>query len=285
SVETWDRARIESEGMGAFAAVARAAHEEPRLIVLRHEPDGAGGPLVAFVGKGVTWDSGGYWLKPHASMPAEKYDMSGGAAVIEAIAAIAELGLPIRILGVVGATENALGGGAMRPSDVLRALDGTTIEMNNSDAEGRLILADCLTYARRQGAERLVDVATLTGGAVVALGKTFAALLGNDEAWAAEVTAAAVASGERVWRLPLDPEYAERVRGRVAQLTNLAENRSHASAITAAEFLHHFAGDVPWAHLDIAGVADDVGKPYAPRGGTGWGVRLLVALARRLASA
>jgi leucyl aminopeptidase len=284
SVETWDRARIESEGMGAFAAVARAAHEEPRLIVLRHEPPGAGGPLVAFVGKGVTWDSGGYWLKPHASMPAEKYDMSGAAAVIEAIAAIAELGLPIRILGVVGATENALGGGAMRPSDVLRALDGTTIEMNNSDAEGRLILADCLTYARREGAERLVDIATLTGGAVVALGKTFAALLANDEAWAAEVSAAALASGERVWRLPLDPEYAERVRGQVAELTNLAEKRSQASAITAAEFLHHFAGDVPWAHLDIAGVADDVGKPYAPRGGTGWGVRLLVALARRLAA-
>jgi leucyl aminopeptidase len=284
SAETWDRAAIEAAGMGALAAVARAAREEPRLIVLRHEPAGARGPLVAFVGKGVTFDSGGYWIKPKESMPAEKYDMSGGAAVLEAIGAIAELGLPLRVLGVVGATENALGGAAMRPGDVLRAFDGTTIEMVNSDAEGRLILADCLAYARREGAERLVDVATLTGGAVTALGWTFAALFANDETLAGDVGAAAEATGERVWRLPLDPEYAERVESKIADLVNSPEKRTAAHAITAAEFLHRFADDVPWAHLDIAGVADDVGRPYAPRGGTGFGVRLLVALARRLAT-
>jgi leucyl aminopeptidase len=282
SFEAWDRAAIEAAGMGGLAAVARGSREEPRLIVLRYEPPGATGPLVAFVGKGVTFDTGGLWLKPKESLAGEKYDMSGGAVVIEALGAIAELGLPLRALVVVGATENSIDGAAMRPGDVLRALDGTTIEMVNTDAEGRLVLADCLAYARREGAERLVDVATLTGGAVAALGWTYAALFANDESWAGELEAAAGASGERVWRLPLHPEYAERMRGKVADLTNSAEKRSAAHAITAAEFLHHFVGDVPWAHVDIAGVADDTGKPYAPRGGTGWGVRLLVALARRL---
>jgi leucyl aminopeptidase len=283
SFDAWDRAAIEAAGMGGLAAVARGSREEPRLIVLRHEPPGASGPLVGLVGKGVTYDTGGLWLKPKESLAGEKYDMSGGAAVIEALGAIAELGLPLRVLAVVGATENSIDGAAMRPGDVLRALDGTTIEMVNSDAEGRLVLADCLVHARREGAERLVDVATLTGGAVSALGWTYAALFANDEAWAGELEAAADASGELVWRLPLHPEYAERMRGRLADLRNSAEKRGPGHAITGAEFLHHFAGDVPWAHLDIAGVADDTGRPYAPKGGTGWGVRLLVALARRLA--
>jgi leucyl aminopeptidase len=205
--------------------------------------------------------------------------------VIEAIGAIAELGLPIRLLGVVGATENAIGGGAMRPGDVLHAMDGTTIEMVNTDAEGRLVLADCLAYARREGAERLVDVATLTGGAVTALGWTYAALFASDEEWAAEVQAAAQRSGEAVWRMPLHPEYAERMKSRIADLVNSAAKRTPAHAATAAAFLHHFAGDVPWAHVDIAGVAEGEGRAYAPRGGTGFGVRLLVELARRVAGA
>jgi leucyl aminopeptidase len=253
------------------------------LIVLRHEPAGAAGPLVAFVGKGVTFDTGGLWLKPKDTLAGEKYDMSGGAAVIEAIGAVAELGLPVRLLGIVGATENAIGGGAMRPGDILHALDGTTIEMVNTDAEGRLVLADCMAYARREGAERMVDIATLTGGAVSALGWTYAALFANDEDWAAEVQAAARESGERVWRLPLHEEYAQRMKSRIADLVNSAEKRSAAHAATGAEFLHHFAGEVPWAHVDIAGVAEGTGRPYAPRGGTGFGVRLLVELARRLA--
>ena len=284
SFEAWDRAAIEGAGMGAFAAVARASREEPRMIVLRYEPPGAEGPLLGLVGKGVTYDTGGLSLKPKETLPPEKYDMSGGAAVIEALGAIAELGLPIRVLGVVGAAENAIGSGAMRPADVLRALDGTTIEMVNADAEGRLILADCLTYSLREGAERIVDIATLAGGTVTALGWTYAALFAADEAWAAELQAASEASGEALWRMPLHPEYAERMCGKITDLVNSSAKRMAAHGSTAAEFLHHFVGDVPWAHVDIAGVADDVDRPYSPRGGTGFGVRLLVALARRLAT-
>jgi leucyl aminopeptidase len=190
------------------------------------------------------------------------------------------LGAPVRVLGVIGATENLPSGTAVKPSDIVRALDGTTIEVNNTDAEGRLVLADCLCYARREGAERLVDVATLTGGVVIALGSHYAGLFANDERWAEQVQAAAQSSGEFLWRLPLHEDYARMVEGRYAQLTNRTERRE-ASAITGAEFLHHFAGEVPWAHLDVAGTAYDVPKPYfVGKGATGYGVRLLVALAR-----
>ncbi|MGI8779785.1 MAG: leucyl aminopeptidase family protein [Solirubrobacteraceae bacterium] len=278
-VEVMGRAEIEAAGMGAFAAVARGAGHEPQLITLRHEPAGAGGPLIGLVGKAVTFDSGGYSIKPAARMHEMKFDMCGGAAVLEATAAIAQLGLPVRLISVIGATENMVSARAVRPGDVVRSKAGVTIEVNNTDAEGRLVLADCLTHARDQGAERLVDLATLTGGIVTTFGPVHAGLMGNDDDWCAAVTAAGEATGERVWRLPLDPAYDELIKGRYGDVMNTAEGRK-AQSITAAALLARFAGDVPWAHLDIAGVSDGLGRPYAKTGASGWGVRLLLELAR-----
>jgi leucyl aminopeptidase len=279
AVRTLDEDAIRSAGMGAFAAVAQGSAQTAQLIEIRYEPPNAAGPLLGFIGKSVTFDSGGLSLKPPRTMFGMKIDMAGGAAVLEAIAAVAELELPVRILGVLGATENLPGGRAVKPGDIVRAMDGTTIEVNNTDAEGRLILADCLLHARAGGAERLVDVATLTGGVVTALGSVHAGLFSSDDTFAERVQAAAARSGELIWRLPLHPEYARMVHGRYAQLTNMAE-RSEAQAIVGAEFLHHFAGDLPWAHLDIAGMSDDVPRPYfAAKLATGFGVRLLVELA------
>ena len=274
---------IRRAGMGAFAAVAQGSAEDPRLIRLDYRPESSRGPHLGLVGKGVTFDSGGLSLKSRDGMDEMKFDMCGGAAVIEAVAALAELQAPVRVTGIVGATENLPGGRAAKPGDIVRAMDGTTIEINNTDAEGRLVLADCLCYARQEGCERLVDIATLTGGVVVALGSVYAGLMSNHEDWGGLVRAAGERTGERIWPLPLDEQYAAMVRGRYAQLTNLTA-RSEAKAITAAELLHHFAGDTPWAHIDIAGTAWDVPRPYfAGKGATGFGVRLLVELARSLA--
>ncbi len=273
-------ADIAAAGMGAFTAVAQGSEQDPRLIELRYEPPGAGGPLVGLVGKAVTFDSGGLSLKAPLKMHEMKFDMAGGAAVIEAMLALADLGAPVRAVAVIGAAENLPGPRSVKPGDVVRAADGTTIEVNNTDAEGRLILGDCLLHARGLGAERLVDIATLTGGVVVALGSAMAGLFASDEAWAEAALTAAARSGEPVWQLPLHPDYAAMVRGRYARLTNLTARRE-AMAITAAEFLHHFAGDVPWAHLDIAGTGYDVPRPYfTGPGATGFGVRLLVELVR-----
>jgi leucyl aminopeptidase len=277
---------IRQAGMGAFAAVAQGSAQPAQLIRLEYSGPGAssGGSRLALVGKAVTFDTGGISLKPPAKMFEMKFDMGGGAAVIEAIAAIAELELPVRVLGLVGATENMLGGRAVKPGDIVTALDGTTIEVNNTDAEGRLVLADCLTYALREGVDRIVDIATLTGGIVVALGSVYAGVMSNDEAWAASVLGAAERTGELLWRMPLHPEYADMVKGRYAQITNMTERRE-ATGITGAEFLHHFVGEVPWAHLDIAGTGYDVRKPYfADKGATGFGVRLMVDVARTFAS-
>ena len=284
SVEVEGRTGIEALGMGAFAAVARGSDEEPRLIVLRYEPVGLAGPRLGLVGKAVTFDTGGISIKPAGKMAEMKFDMSGGAAVIEAIAAIARLELPVRVIGVVGATENMPSGHSVKPGDIVRAMNGTTIEVNNTDAEGRLVLADCIVHAVNEGAERLVDVATLTGAVVVALGSTTAGIMGDDDAWVSEVTEAGRAAGEPLWRLPLGPDYADMIRGRYADIVNATSERK-AMSITAAEFLHRFTNDVPWAHLDIAGVAWDRGKPYAAKGGAGWGVRTLVELARRASAA
>jgi leucyl aminopeptidase len=281
-VSALDGEQIRAAGMGAFAAVAQGSSQSPRLIRLRFEGDRAppGAPALALVGKAVTFDSGGIWLKPAAGTVEMKFDMAGGAAVIEAIAALAELRAPVRVLGVVGATENMAGGAAVKPGDIVSALDGTTIEVNNTDAEGRLVLADCITYALREGAARIVDIATLTYGVIAALGSVHAGLMCNDEAFAAQVQECARRTGESVWRLPLHERYAEMVRGRYATLTNLTERRE-AMASTAAELLHHFARTVPWAHLDIAGTAWDARNGYiADKGATGYGVRLLVEIAR-----
>jgi leucyl aminopeptidase len=281
AVEVLGEQEIRERGMGAFAAVAQGTEQEAQLIVLRYAGANADGPLLALVGKAVTFDSGGISLKPGARMSEMKFDMSGGAAVLEAVGAMARLKLPIRVLGIVGATENMPGGRAVKPGDIVRASNGTTIEIINTDAEGRLVLADCLAYAVAQGAERIVDLATLTGAIVTALGDSHAGLMSNDDAWAAAVQEAADAAGEPVARLPLHESYAELIKSRYADILNAVESRK-AGSITAAEFLHRFVGEVPWAHLDIAGTAWDNGKPYAGGGGSGWGVHTLVALARRL---
>jgi len=281
SVDVEGRYELEERGMGAFAAVAQGAHEEPKLITLRYEGPEATGPLLGLVGKAVTFDTGGISIKPANKMSDMKFDMSGGAAVLGAVEAIARLKLPVRILGVVGATENMPSGDAMRPGDIVRASNGVTIEIINTDAEGRLVLADCLAYAVSEGAERLVDIATLTGAIITALGSTHAGILGDDDEWVAQVTAAGTTAGELVWRLPLHADYAKLMESETADLMNANENRK-AGSITAAQFLERFTGDVPWAHLDIAGMAWGTGKAYAPKGGNGFGVRLFVELARSL---
>jgi leucyl aminopeptidase len=285
AVTVLDEDEIRAAGMGAFAAVAQGSAQGARLITIAYDGAEASEPLLALIGKGVTFDSGGLSLKSPAAMHEMKFDMCGGAAVIEAIAALAELEAPVRVLGVIGATENLPSSTAVKPGDIVRALDGTTIEIDNTDAEGRLVLADCLLYARQQGCDRLLDVATLTGGIVIALGSTYAGLMSNDDAWSEHVEASAERAGEAVWRMPLHADYARMMKGRYAQLNNRGERRE-AQALTAAEFLHHFAGDVPWAHIDIAGTAYDVQRPYfVGKGATGFGVRLLVQLARTLGNA
>ncbi len=284
SVQVEGRDGILARGMGAFACVAQGSYQEPALITIRYEgPTGQGGspegPMLGFVGKAVTFDSGGISLKPGAKMAEMKFDMSGGAAVIEAVSAIARLQLPVRLLAVVGATENLPSGRSVKPGDIVTASNGKTIEVNNTDAEGRLVLADCLCHALAEGAERLVDLATLTGSVLVALGSTYAGLISNDDELAERVSAAGERSGEIVWRLPMHPEYGELVKGTYADLDNAPEGRK-AGTITGATFLSHFVGETPWAHLDIAGSAWDLGRAYVGNGASGYAVRLLVELAR-----
>ncbi|MGI8945236.1 MAG: leucyl aminopeptidase [Thermoleophilaceae bacterium] len=282
-LETLDREQIAARGMGAFVAVAQGTYEEPCLIVLRYSGGGSG-PHLGFVGKAVTFDTGGISLKPGAKMSEMKFDMSGGAAVLESIDAIATLGVPATITAIIPATENMPSGRSVKPGDIVTAMNGKTIEVNNTDAEGRLILADALCYAVEQGVERIVDLATLTGAIIVALGSTHAGLFSNDDDWCAEVDAACTATGELGWRLPLHREYAELVKGKYADLDNAPGVRK-ASSITAAEFLHSFVGEVPWVHIDIAGTAWDLSRPYSGKGASGFAVRSLIELARRSAGA
>jgi leucyl aminopeptidase len=281
SVEVFGRAELEEKGMGGLLAVSQGGPQEPKLIVLRYA--GGPGPKLAFVGKGVTFDTGGISLKPGADMHEMKMDMSGGAAVLEAMAAIAELGLPVDLLALVPSTENMPSGSAIKPGDVITQYNGTTVEVNNTDAEGRLILADALAYAVEQGAERIVDLATLTGAVVVALGSTYAAVISNNDALAEEVVRAGAETGELTWRLPLHPEYKELMKGTVADLSNLGKQRK-AGTITAASFLEEFVGETRWAHVDIAGTAWDVGRAYTGKDASGFGVRLLIELARHHAA-
>jgi len=265
--------------MGAFSAVAQGSDQEPALITLHYEGLQAQGPKLGLVGKAVAFDSGGISLKPGAKMAEMKFDMSGGAAVIEAVAAIARLGLPVRIVAVVGASENLPSGRAVKPGDIVTAANGRTIEVNNTDAEGRLVLADCLCHAIAQGAEQIVDLATLTGAVIVALGSTYAGLMGNDEELFERISAAGERTGEIVWRLPMHREYDELVKGTYGDLDNAPEARK-AGTIVGAAFLANFVGETPWAHLDIAGSAWDLGRAYAEKGASGYGVRLLVELAK-----
>ena len=282
STEVLGRNEIAAKGMGGLVAVSQGTAEDPKLIVLRYEGGGSG-PTLGFVGKGVTFDTGGISLKPSASMHEMKMDMSGAAAVLEAVGAIAELGLALNLVAVVPSTENMPSGTAIKPGDIITQYNGKTVEVNNTDAEGRLILADALAYAVELGAERIVDIATLTGAVLMALGSTYAAVISNDDDLAAEVERAGEATGELVWRLPLHAEYKELTKGTVADLVNAAAKRK-AGTIYAGSFLEEFVGETPWAHVDIAGTAWDVGRPYTGNDASGFGVRLLVELARELSA-
>jgi leucyl aminopeptidase len=277
--EVMGREQIKEKGMGGLVAVSQGTAEEPQLIVLRYS--GGGDETLGLVGKGVTFDSGGISIKPSAAMHEMKMDMSGAAAVIEAVSAIAKLEIPIDVLAVIPSTENMPSGTAIKPGDIITQLNGKTVEVNNTDAEGRLILADALSYAVELGADRIVDLATLTGAILVALGSTYAGLISNDDAFAALVEAASERTGELAWRLPLHPEYKDLTKGTAADLTNASAKRK-ASAIYAGSFLEEFVDGKPWVHLDIAGTAWDVGREYVGKGPTGYGVRLLVDLARSL---
>jgi leucyl aminopeptidase len=277
--EAFGPEEIASRDMGGLQAVAKGSHEEPRFIVLRYE---GGGPGLALVGKAVTFDTGGISIKPSSKMHEMKMDMSGGAAVIEATAAIARLGLPVNLLSIVPATENMPSGHAIKPGDIIRTSNGKTVEVNNTDAEGRLILADGLAFAAAEGAERIIDLATLTGAIVTALGSTYAGLFSNDDDLSAALEHASEETGELVWRMPLHPDYKDLTRGKVADLTNVSEARKASSAY-AASFLEEFVDGKPWAHLDVAGVAwDQDNREYVGKGASGWGVRFLVELARGL---
>ncbi len=278
SLDVLGREEIAAKAMGGLVAVSQGTAEEPKLIVLRYAGGGSG-PTLGFVGKGVTFDTGGISLKPSAAMHEMKMDMSGAAAVIEAVGAIAELKLPVDLIAVVPATENMPSGTAIKPGDIITQYNGKTVEVNNTDAEGRLILADALAYAVELGAERIVDLATLTGAVLMALGSTYAAVISNDDELAGEVEQAGETTGELVWRLPLHPEYKELTKGTVADLVNAAAKRK-AGTIYAGSFLEEFVGETPWAHIDIAGTAWDVGRPYTGNDASGFGVRLLVELAR-----
>jgi leucyl aminopeptidase len=280
--EVMGRQQIADKGMGGLVAVSQGTAEEPQLIVLRYEA-GGDGETLALVGKGVTFDSGGISIKPSGGMQEMKMDMSGAAAVLEAVSAIAKLELPINILAVIPSTENMPSGTAVKPGDIITQLNGKTVEVNNTDAEGRLILADALAYSVELGADRIVDLATLTGAVIVALGSTYAGLISNDDAFAEQVEGAASRTGELAWRLPLHAEYKELTKGTAADLTNASSKRK-ASTIYAGSFLEEFVDGKPWVHLDIAGTAWDVGREYTGKGPSGFGTRLLIDLARSLAT-
>jgi leucyl aminopeptidase len=285
SVEAGGPERLAELGMGSFGAVAQGAHNPARLIVLRYEPPGASGDVVlGLVGKAVTFDTGGVSIKPALYMEDMKGDMAGGAAVLAGIGAIAELGLPIRVLGVVGATENMVGGGAYRPGDILTAMNAKTIEVINTDAEGRLVLADILWYARTEGATHIVDFATLTGAMNKALGDLYAGVFGNDDAWRDQVVAAGNRGGDHAWSWPMHRRYRRLIDSTFADMKN-STVRGQAMPVYAAEFLKEFVGEGPWAHIDMAGPGYlRWSRPdYFPHpGGTGYGVRLIAELARSL---
>jgi leucyl aminopeptidase len=279
SVEILDEKQIEALGMGMLLGVARGSTEPPRLMVFRHEPaHTTRGPVLGLVGKGVTFDTGGISIKPAENMDRMKDDMAGGAAVICAMRAIALLGAPIRVIGVVPATENMPGGRAIKPGDILKSAEGKTVEVLNTDAEGRLILGDGLWYARKLGATHLVDVATLTAAVVIALGKLTSGIFGTPDSWVKQIRKVAERAGDRVWQLPLVEEYREQLKSEIADFSNVGGRP--ASSITAALFLKEFTGGLPWAHLDIAGTAwAEDAKPYQPKGPTGVAVRTLAELA------
>ena len=274
--------KIKELKMGAFWSVAQGSDEEPRLIVMRYEPSGAPEkPVIGLVGKGITFDTGGISIKPADGMEKMKYDMAGGAAMIGAMRAIAQLKPNVRVIGIVCASENMPSGKAQKPGDVQIAMSGKSIEIINTDAEGRLVLADGLHYARQLGATHLIDAATLTGACVVALGMINVGIFANDEPFYQQFNKSLEKSGEKMWRLPVDEEYREMIKSGIADIVN--SGGRWGGAVTAAMFLKEFVGDTPWLHLDIAGVAwMEENKPWIAKGPSGVAVRSIVEYVRAL---
>ncbi|MGH9832870.1 MAG: leucyl aminopeptidase [Blastocatellia bacterium] len=272
-----DESEMKDLGMGALLGVAQGSAEPAKLIVLRYTPKAESSETIAIVGKGITFDTGGISIKPSDGMEKMKYDMAGGATTIAAMRAIAQLKPSVNVIGIVPATENMPGGRAQRPGDIVRAMTGKTIEVINTDAEGRLVLADAVAYARKLGATKIVDLATLTGAVSIALGDVYVAVLGTDQAWIDRVLEAGKRSGEKLWQLPLDKEYREQIKSEIADIKNVGGRK--AGTITGAYFIREFVEDTPWAHLDIAGTAwNENGKPHLAVGPTGVCVRTLVNL-------
>jgi leucyl aminopeptidase len=278
--EVYSTEKLHELKMGAFWSVSQGSEEPPALIVMRYEPEGVtNGPVLGLVGKGITFDTGGISIKPSDNMEKMKYDMAGGAAMIGAMRAIALLKPRVRVIGIVCAAENMPDGKAQKPGDVQTAMSGKTIEIINTDAEGRLVLADGLSYAKQLGATHLIDAATLTGACVVALGMTNAGAFSNDDATFDKFNSALDISGEKFWRLPLGEEYAEQIKSDIGDIKNTGGRWG--GAITAAEFLKVFAEDTPWIHLDIAGLAwVEDSKPYIAKGPSGVAVRSILEWVR-----
>ncbi len=281
--EVYSTDKLHELKMGAFWSVSQGSEEPPALIVLRYEPEGvsedAGGPVLGLVGKGITFDTGGISIKPADKMELMKYDMAGGAAMLGAMRAIAMLKPKVRVIGIVCAAENMPDGKAQKPGDVQTAMSGKTIEIINTDAEGRLVLADGLAYAKQLGATHLIDAATLTGACVVALGGVNAGSFSNDDETYAKFDGALATSGEKFWRLPLGEEYADMIKSDIADIKNTGGR--YGGAITAAEFLKVFVEDTPWIHLDIAGLAwVEDSKPYIAKGPSGVAVRSILEWVR-----
>ncbi|MPZ18593.1 MAG: leucyl aminopeptidase [Luteitalea sp.] len=278
AIDVLDESRIQELGMGLMAGVSRGSVEPPCVLVVRYTPpETVSDAVLGLVGKGVTFDTGGVSIKPADGMDKMKHDMAGGASVLAALHAVAQLQPPVSVVGVIPATENMVGGRAIKPGDVLRSATGKTVEVLNTDAEGRLILADALWYARELGATHLVDVATLTGACVVALGRTTSGLFGQPASWVELVRETGEHAGDRLWPMPLFEDYTELLESEIADLQNIGGRA--AGAITAAAFLKEFTGGLPWAHLDIAGTAwADDATPYQPKGATGVAVRTLAEL-------
>lgn len=279
TLKVLNRKEAGKEGMGAFLAVARGSHEQPRFIVIRYKGKG-GGPVV-LIGKSITFDSGGISIKPSDGMEKMKYDMAGGSAVLAVIKVASALRLPVHIVGILPATENMPGGGATKPGDIVRTVTGKTVEIVNTDAEGRLALADAIGFAKKLKPRFIIDIATLTGACSVALGNEAIAMMGNDGALMESLKAAGDATYERVWPMPLFAEYLEYIQGDIADLKN--SGGKNGSLVTAGYFLREFAGDTPWVHLDIAGTAwNEKDRPYGPKGASGVGVRLLLRLIKEM---
>jgi len=274
---------MEKLKMGSLLGVARGSHEPPKFIVMEYKGGKAKDKPVVIVGKGVTFDTGGISLKPGAGMDEMKFDMSGGAVTIGTLQAAASLKLKVNVVGLVPLTENMPGGSAIKPGDILTASNGKTIEVLNTDAEGRLILADALVYAQRYKPKALIDLATLTGAVIMALGHQAAAAVGTDSKLIQKLIASGDVTGERLWQLPLYEEFEKAIKSDIADLKNITSKGVGAGTITGAAFLKPFTGDFPWVHLDIAGTAwTSNEKPYVPKGGSAYGVRLLIDYLKNL---